>query len=50
MRMAGEGVVVWYNPRCSKCRGAEELLAALDRAVVARPPELLLPLLEAGPR
>jgi arsenate reductase (glutaredoxin) len=28
MRMAGEGVVVWYNPRCSKCRGAEELLAA----------------------
>jgi arsenate reductase-like glutaredoxin family protein len=21
-------VVVWYNPRCSKCRGAEELLAA----------------------
>jgi arsenate reductase (glutaredoxin) len=26
--MAGEGVVVWYNPRCSKCRGAEELLAA----------------------
>src|SRR5215472_15795286 len=27
MRMADEGVVVWYNPRCSKCRGAEELLA-----------------------
>ena len=26
--MADEGVVVWYNPRCSKCRGAEELLAA----------------------
>ena len=25
--MAGD-VVVWYNPRCSKCRGAEELLAA----------------------
>ncbi len=120
--MADEGVVVWYNPRCSKCRGAEKLLAehgvpaqrllylddppprpeitrvlALlgsddprvlmrtsepryaelglatadagelidamsrypeliqrpvviwpDRAVVARPPELLLPLLEAG--
>jgi arsenate reductase (glutaredoxin) len=22
------GVVVWYNPRCSKCRGAEGLLAA----------------------
>jgi arsenate reductase (glutaredoxin) len=117
-----EGVVVWYNPRCSKCRGAGELLAACgvparrvlylddppapaeilrvlallgatdpralmrtsepryrelglaeatagelvdamsqypelierpvviwtDRAVVARPPELLLPLLEAG--
>jgi arsenate reductase len=116
-------VVVWYNPRCSKCRGAEELLAAYgvpaqrvlyldnpparaeitrvlallgtadpralmriaeprygelglgdaspdelieamtrypeliqrpvviwaDRAVIARPPELLLPLLETGP-
>ena len=116
-------MVVWYNPHCSKCRGAEELLAAYgvaaqrvfyldhpparaeiirvlalleaadpralmrttepryrelglgtadadalidamtrypeliqrpvviwpDRAVVARPPELLLPLLEAGP-
>jgi arsenate reductase (glutaredoxin) len=28
MRMADEGVVVWYNPRCSKCRGAEELLTA----------------------
>ncbi|MEP7026606.1 MAG: ArsC/Spx/MgsR family protein [Actinomycetota bacterium] len=26
--MAGDGVVVWYNPRCSKCRGAGELLAA----------------------
>jgi arsenate reductase len=26
--MTGEGVVVWYNPWCSKCRGAEELLAA----------------------
>jgi arsenate reductase len=26
--MANEGVVVWYNPRCSKCRGAGELLAA----------------------
>ena len=21
-------VVVWYNPRCSKCRGAAEILAA----------------------
>ena len=21
-------MVVWYNPRCSKCRGAEQLLAA----------------------
>jgi arsenate reductase len=21
-------VTVWYNPRCSKCQGAEELLAA----------------------
>ncbi len=26
--MTDEAVVVWYNPRCSKCRGAEELLAA----------------------
>ena len=26
--VAGAGVVVWYNPRCSKCRGAEELLAS----------------------
>jgi arsenate reductase (glutaredoxin) len=26
--MADADVVVWYNPRCSKCRGAEELLAA----------------------
>lgn len=120
--MVADSVVVWYNPRCSKCRGAEELLAAHgvpanrllyldtppsqaeivrvlgllgtgdprvmmrtaepryaelgldgasqaelidamtrypelierpvviwpDRAVIARPPELLLPLLEAG--
>jgi arsenate reductase len=28
MPMANEGVVVWYNPRCSKCKGADELLAA----------------------
>jgi arsenate reductase len=26
--MAEADVDVWYNPRCSKCRGAEELLAA----------------------
>ena len=26
--MADAGVTVWYNPHCSKCRGAEELLAA----------------------
>jgi arsenate reductase (glutaredoxin) len=26
--MVADRVVVWYNPRCSKCRGAEELLAA----------------------
>ena len=26
--MAEAGVVVWYNPRCSKCSGAEQLLAA----------------------
>lgn len=26
--MAERGVVVWYNPRCSKCQGADELLAA----------------------
>ncbi|HEY1321078.1 MAG TPA: ArsC/Spx/MgsR family protein [Streptosporangiaceae bacterium] len=32
--MADEGVVVWYNPRCSKCRGAEELLA--ERGVPAQ--------------
>jgi arsenate reductase len=25
--VADEGIVVWYNPRCSKCRGAEALLA-----------------------
>lgn len=25
--MAETEVVVWYNPRCSKCRGAEQLLA-----------------------
>lgn len=25
--MPDDGVVVWYNPRCSKCRGADELLA-----------------------
>jgi arsenate reductase (glutaredoxin) len=124
MPMAGADVVVWYNPRCSKCRGAEQLLAAhgvpaqrvfypdtpptrteiirvlallgaddpsalmrtaepryhelglinasadelieamtrypeliqhpvviwADRAIIARPPELLLPLLETGPK
>jgi arsenate reductase (glutaredoxin) len=94
--MAEADVIVWYNPRCSKCRGAEQVLAAYgvpaqkvfylddppsraeitrvlvllgaadpralmriaeqrpvviwaDRAVIARPPELLLPLLETGP-
>ena len=26
--MTDADVVVWYNPQCSKCRGAEELLAA----------------------
>ena len=26
--MTDAGVVVWYNPSCSKCRGAGELLAA----------------------
>jgi arsenate reductase len=26
VRMVADSVVVWYNPRCSKCRGAEELL------------------------
>ena len=26
--MTAEGVIVWYNPRCSKCQGAEELLAS----------------------
>ena len=29
-----DDVTVWFNPRCSKCRGAEELLA--DRGVDAR--------------
>jgi arsenate reductase len=29
-----DDVTVWLNPRCSKCRGAEELLA--DRGVDAR--------------
>lgn len=28
MLMAEADVVLWYNPRCSKCRGAEQLLAA----------------------
>jgi arsenate reductase (glutaredoxin) len=28
MPVADEGVVVWYNPHCSKCQGADELLAA----------------------
>ena len=32
--MANEDVVVWYNPRCSKCRGAAELLA--ESGVAAR--------------
>lgn len=26
--MGDAQVTVWYNPRCSKCRGAEDLLAA----------------------
>ena len=26
--MGDGGVVVWYNPQCSKCRGAADLLAA----------------------
>jgi arsenate reductase len=26
--MTDAGVTVWYNPSCSKCRGAGELLAA----------------------
>lgn len=26
--MDDSGVTVWFNPRCSKCQGAEELLAA----------------------
>jgi arsenate reductase len=28
MLMTEADVVVWYNPRCSKCRGAEQVLAA----------------------
>jgi arsenate reductase (glutaredoxin) len=26
--MTAEGLTIWYNPRCSKCQGAGELLAA----------------------
>jgi arsenate reductase len=26
--VADDDLVIWYNPRCSKCRGAEELLEA----------------------
>ncbi len=26
--MSETDLVVWYNPRCSKCRGVDELLAA----------------------
>ena len=33
-RPASDQVTVWFNPRCTKCRGAEELLA--DRGVDAR--------------
>lgn len=25
--MASEGVVIWYNPACSKCQSAEHMLA-----------------------
>jgi arsenate reductase (glutaredoxin) len=32
--MTGEGVTVWYNPRCSKCRSAAGLLA--EHGVPAR--------------
>ncbi|MGH3149858.1 MAG: ArsC/Spx/MgsR family protein [Streptosporangiaceae bacterium] len=32
--MAEADVIVWYNPRCSKCRGAEQLLA--DHGVPAQ--------------
>jgi arsenate reductase (glutaredoxin) len=28
VRVVADSVAVWYNPRCSKYRGAEELLAA----------------------
>ena len=38
-------VTVWFNPRCSKCRGAEELL--LDRGVR---PELVRYLDDPPPR
>ena len=31
--MVADSVVVWYNPRCSKCRGAEELLASYGVSV-----------------
>ena len=35
---------IWFNPSCSKCRTVEGLLT--ERAVVARPPERVLELLE----
>jgi arsenate reductase len=28
LAVAAEAVTIWYNPRCSKCQGAEALLAA----------------------
>ena len=31
--MASDDVCVWFNPRCSKCRGARDLLA--ERGVAA---------------
>lgn len=34
MPVSGDGVAVWYNPRCSKCRGAAGLLA--EHGVPAR--------------
>ncbi len=45
--MRGGEWTIWANDRCSKSRGAElEAVQRGDRAVVARPPERVLELLD----
>jgi arsenate reductase-like glutaredoxin family protein len=39
-------VSVYFNPACTNCRTAEGILIRGDRAVIARPPERLLELLD----